>query len=368
MQIAVIGTRGFPGVQGGVEKHCESLYSVIGGIHPCSQIVVYRRRPYVQEISAENKYSNIKFVDLWAKKNKYCETILHSLIATFCCAVHRPDIVHVHNIGPALVLPFLKLLNIRTVVTYHSDNYNHDKWGMVAKKTLRVGEFFVRKLSDEVITVSQNQLKKVNSDNATFIPNGVELPNVSKADDYIRKMGLESVGYILAVARFAPEKGLALLVDAFQRLDTNLKLVIAGDSDHESTYSLKLRRMIEADDRIIHTGYITGNELNQVFSHARLFVLPSFHEGLPIALLEAMSYGLPVLVSDIPANIEVDLPAERYFKCGDVNDLVKKLDLLIDIPLTTSQSRDLKIQVAQKYNWLRIAEKTMAVYEKALAS
>ena len=126
------------------------------------------------------------------------------------------------------------------------------------------------------------------------------------------------------MARFVPEKGLHDLIEAFRSLEGDYKLVIAGDADHETDYSRKLRQMAAEDDRIILTGYITGEPLNQVYTHACLFVLPSYHEGLPIALLEAMSYGLPVLVSDIPAHKEVELPAQRYFRCGDVDGLKEK--------------------------------------------
>lgn len=112
-------------------------------------------------------------------------------------------------------------------------------------------------------------------------------------------------------------------VKAFGEIENknDYNLVIAGDADHETKYNIKLKQLIDENDRIIRTGYITGDDLNQVFSNARLFVLPSFHEGLPIALLEAMSYGLSVLVSDIPAKLEVNLNKKRYFKCGNIEDL-----------------------------------------------
>ncbi len=142
--------------------------------------------------------------------------------------------------------------------------------------------------------------------------------------------------------------------------------MIAGDADHDSPYSRKLKESAKQDSRIILTGFITGEELNQVFSHAQLFVLPSYHEGLPIALLEAMSYTLPVLVSDIPANKEVALSHERFYKCGDVEELLEKMRVLLKKGLSESDEQDYRLQIVEKYNWLKIAEQTVKVYEKAL--
>ncbi len=283
--------------------------------------------------------------------------------------VSNSDLVHIHAVGPGLMVPFARLLGLKVVVTNHGPDYDRQKWGRAAKMMLRTGEYLGGRYANEVIVISE-VIRSIIYDrcgrDSHLVYNGVTLPDMSECTDFVERIGAEPGNYILAVARFVPEKGLDLLVEAFQRLDTDCKLVIAGDADHETLYSKKLKSMIDADERIIRTGYITGDDLNQVFSHARLFALPSFHEGLPIALLEAMSYGLPVLVSDIPANMEVVLPSERYFKCGDVGDLQARLEALLKSPLTVAQSRDLKIQVAEKYNWLKIAEQTIAVYEKAL--
>ena len=224
--------------------------------------------------------------------------------------------------------------------------------------------------ANEVIVISSviaNIVNKRCNRETYLINNGVSVPEKSKRTDFLNQLNLKPLNYALAVSRFVPEKGLHDLIDAFKLLRGDYKLVIAGDADHETGYSRKLKQMIAANPRIIHTGYITGEKLNQVFTHARLFVLPSFHEGLPIALLEAMSYGLPVLVSDIPANLEVDLPAERYFKCGDEDDLRRKMVSLLEAGLSEAERRDMRLRVAEKYNWLKIAEQTVEVYRKALA-
>ena len=260
-------------------------------------------------------------------------------------------------------------MGLKVVVTNHGPDYDRQKWGRVAKFMLRLGEKMGGLFANEVIVISSvigDIIRERCHRESNLIYNGVTIPDKSKQNDYLSKIGAEPGNYLLAVARFVPEKGLHDLIDAFKSLQVDCNLVIAGDADHETQYSRNLRKMAADDDRIILTGYITGEPLNQVYSHARLFVLPSYHEGLPIALLEAMSYGLPVLVSDIPANKEVELPEERYFRCGDVDDLKAKMGTLIKKPLPKEERERIRNQIEEKYNWDKIAEQTIEVYEKAL--
>jgi len=364
MRVNVIGTRGFPDIQGGVEKHCESLYPLLAKKN--IDIKVFRRKPYIHDRNKKAFISKVRFQDLWTIQNKNFEAIIHSIFAAIICLNEKPDVVHIHNIGPSLILPLLKLRKLSTVVTYHSQNYAHSKWGRFAKEILKIGEKFVNRFADEVIFVSKMQEEIFKGNNKTYIPNGITIPDIATHSDFLSKIDVDPKKYILAIGRFAPEKGLDILIKTFQKLNSDFRLVIAGDADHKTEYSQKLKKMIDDDDRIIRTGFITGEPLNQIFSHARLFVLPSFHEGMPIALLEAMSYGLPVLVSDIPANLEVDLPSEWYFQCGSKSDLQKKMEILLNKKITETEQRELRIRIAWKYNWLKIAEQTISVYEKAV--
>lgn len=364
MRVNVIGTRGFPYVQGGVEKHCEALYPLIA-IKGC-KVRVFRKAPYIHKINACKVFREIQFCDLWTPKNKNLETIVHSLLASIICLWERPDIVHIHNIGPSLILPLLKLSRLTTVVTYHSPNYEHAKWSGFAKKCLKIGEEFIRRWADQVIFVSRTQEQLVDCKNKVYIPNGAIIPDPTSSTDQLTQRGIMPGEYILAVARYSPEKGLHDLIEAFKGLDCHHKLVIAGDADCETDYSRQLRQLANDDDRVILTGYIDGDCLCQVYTHADLFVLPSYHEGLPMALLEAISYGLSVLVSDIPANREVRLPSERYFRCGDVEDLKAKIRVLLKKKLSHEDQREMHNQIKEKYNWDKIADQTIAVYQKAL--
>jgi len=367
MQVAVIGTRGFPNIQGGVEKHCESFYPLIAKNDPKIKLTVFRRKPYVTENASASFEHSIQFMDLWTIRNKYLETLAHSFQAAVICLFKRPDLVHIHNIGPALVLPLLKLAGLKVVVTYHSDNYNHEKWGIVARKILKTGEWLVGRMADRIIVVSKRQLALFNDKSRVInIPNGVTISESSISAEIIPAQGVLPGQYILAVARFVPEKGLDLLVKAFKAYKGDLKLVIAGDADHETDYSRELKQQMADDPRIIGTGYITGDRLTWLFSNARLFVLPSRHEGLPIALLEALGYGLPGLSSDIPANSELELPDERYFKAGDVEDLLCKLETLADIMMPQEEKERQIKRISESYDWNVVAEKTMDVYNEML--
>lgn len=304
------------------------------------------------------------------RKKKSIEALVHTFLSVVKARRLKADIVHIHAVGPGLLVPFAKLLGLKVVVTNHGPDYNRQKWGKSAKLMLRLGEYLGGRFADRVIVIS-SVIKKIIKQrckrNSTIIYNGVPLPTLSKERDYIDKFDLISGKYVIAVARFVPEKGLDLLITAFQQIKTDFKLVIAGDADHETEYSKQLKQMIDNDENIIRTGYITGEPLNQLFTYAGLFVLPSFHEGLPIALLEAMSYGLSVLVSDIPANLEVDLPANRFFKCGDVNDLKEKLSYHLSKGISEKENLYFKKQIQQKYNWDTIAKQTIAVYKNLLA-
>ena len=215
----MIGTRGFPKIQGGVERHCEALYPLIAEMG--CEVKVFRRKPYVNKRNPFKTFRKVKFCDIWAPRSKNFEAVTHSLIASMICLYEKPDIVHIHNIGPSFVLPLLRSGNLRTTVTYHSANYEHSKWGWLAKKVLRICERFVSRMADEVIFVSKTQEGMVECKKKTHIPNGVRIARPSSSSTFISQLGVEAGRYVLAVARFVPEKGLHDLIDAFQALDSD---------------------------------------------------------------------------------------------------------------------------------------------------
>ena len=325
MKIAVVGTRGIPNIQGGVETHCEELYSIMPKDF---SITLFRRKPFINKEISIN-YKNIHFVDLFSTKIKGFESFYHSFLALLYCIFHRHDIIHVHNVGPGIFIPALKLFCRKVVLTYHSPNYEHEKWNWFSRTVLRIGEKFALKGSDAVIFVNKEQLKKFSEEiqkKSFYIPNGVRYSERSEKTDYLKKHGLTPKKYVLAVGRITPEKGFDYLIDAFISLsDKTYKLVIAGDVDHVTSYSNAIYEKVKKTDNIIMPGFVKGEELRQLYSHAKLFILPSYHEGFSLVLLEAMNYKLNVLVSDISATRAVKLPETSYFQRGSKEILLQKL-------------------------------------------
>ncbi len=367
MKIAILGTRGFPNIQGGVEKYCEELCPRL--VKFGCGITVFTRSPYVPKGKRVFESEGINFLHLWAPKNKNLETVIHTFLATLVCIFKRPDIAHFQNIGPAFFLPFLRSFGIKTVLTCQSINYRHQKWGRFARLMLRMGEFLGMKFADKVIVVSHATKvfleEKYGRRDLEFIPNGVNLPVLIPTGDTLKKYRLLPKKYILTVCRLVPEKGVHDLIAAYQMLkDPEFKLVIAGDDYYETEYSRNIKESAKANADIVLTGAIFSGALQELYSNAGLFVLPSYYEGLPIVLLEAMSYGASVLISDIPANRELPLPEYRYFLPGDVDTLSKKILKLFNFISEDEKDKYNKI-LKEKYSWDRIAKRTFEVYKAA---
>lgn len=367
-RIVVVGTRGFPGVVGGVETHCEHLYSRIGESGDFD-ITVVRRLPYITPEAAARSYPGVRFIDIRVPVWPAFEAWSHTFLGVVRARRLGADIVHIHSIGPALWAPLAKAMGMKVVATYHSADYHHSRWGRFARFALRLGERMQARFSDEIICVGQpmkDMLRDRYGRDAHLIFNGVETPQQVGAEDFARLWpDLEPGKYVLAASRHVPEKNLHLLVEAWRRIaPEGLKLVIAGDASPATPYSRALRRTA-AESGIILPGYVRGKALIALMHYARLFVLPSAHEGMPIALLEAMSHGLDVLVSDIPANRLAELSPEDFFllssdEGASAANLAEALTRKLSAPLS-ARNYDLSA-----YDWARIAGDTCQVYRRIL--
>jgi len=280
--------------------------------------------------------------------------------------IKRPDILHIQAIGPAIMTPLARILGLKVVVTHHGPDYDRQKWGLAARAILKLGERMGMMFSNNRITISavihDIVMNKYNKD-SDIIGNAVVLPDLSTSDGLIKSFGLERGKYILLVSRLVPEKRHLDLIEAFIKLPPNdWKLVIVGASDHPDEYEQQVVEKINATEGVVSTGYQTGEALRELYTHAGLFVLPSSHEGHPIALLEAMSYGLPCIVSDIPAHTEIQLDESQYFPLGNVDMLSDRIQGIIDGSQTNDREavRDF---VMQNYSWENVARETLRVYE-----
>ena len=357
MNVVVTGTRGIPNIMGGVETHCEELFPRIAARG--FDVTVIRRKSYVKD--ALTVYKGVRLVDMETPKKKSFEAIIHTFKAVLAAKRMGADVLHIHAIGPALLTPFAKVLGMKVVFTHHGPDYDRDKWGRAAKTMLKLGERMGCMFADEVIVISdviRNLIKRKygRTQHVNLIYNGVSQPEGCDYPEYFQELGIEKGKYILGMCRFVPEKNLHHLVEAFSKMDAKgCKLVLAGDTDFEDDYSRSLKEMAKKHG-VVLTGFVKGRKLHALLTNARCFVLPSSHEGLPIALLEAMSYRLPVVVSDIPANLEVGLDRSNYFHVGDVDALAALLQKNVDtdfMPVDYDMS---------KYDWEVIADETVAVY------
>lgn len=364
MKICAIGLRGIPDVMGGIESHCQQLYPrlVENGV----DVTVIARSPYIEK--KHSVYKGVKVVSVWAMRHKLLETFLHTFIAIFYARLFvRPDIVHIHAVGPALFTPLARLLGMKVVVTHHGADYDRKKWSSFAKSVLKMGEKLGVKWGNKTLVVGKTlseQLKThfaPQANRITFVPNGSLTSFAGKiSESYIPEdLNIQAGRYVLAVGRLVPEKGFDDLVLAFRNADIDLNLVIVGDCDHEDEYSQNLRRM--ASDQVIFAGRRSGDALKALYQHASVFVLPSYHEGLPIVALEAISAGTSVILSDITPNLDIEAPRDSYFNVGNISSLSKKLKNIDALDLFIDQKAFLK-----KFNWDGIASETLGHFSQVL--
>jgi len=371
LKICILGFRGFPNVQGGVEKRVEEIATRIANNEDC-EIIVLARKNYFPVDRRLKEYKKVKFYYLFAPRNKYLEAAIHTFLGVIFAKFLNPDILHFQAIGPSLFTPLAKILGFKVVVTHHGPDYLRKKWEGLSKIILKLGEYFAIKFADKIIAVSEyikNYLeKKYGRKDIIVIPNGIEIPKISQTTEVIKKFGLQPKKYIFTTCRFVPEKGLHNLISAYRKIkDPEFKLVIAGDADHETKYSRNLKNLANKTQGVVLTGVLTGGPLAELYSNAGLFILPSYYEGLPIALLEALSYGLPVLVSDIPQHREIPLSEFRYFKVNDVDELAKKIVALYNLGISDEEKQRYLDLLKEHYNWDKIAKSVFEVYKSLVA-
>lgn len=364
LRVAMSGLRGFPHVQGGVETHAERLCPLLHDAGCTVDVIV--RKPYMPSTKGDT-WNGVRFVRLPAPKSKGLEAVVHTFLSVlYAGLVLRPDVLHIQAIGPAIMTPLARLLGLRVVVTHHGPDYDRQKWGRFARWVLHTGESWGMRFAHGRIVISETIRQLVRDKyglDSELIPNGVTLPDLPETSNTLEHFDLMPGRYVLLVSRLVPEKRHLDLIAAFSAAGLgDWKLVLVGASDHPDEYTRRVLDAAMTTPNVVATGFQTGLALRELYGHAGVFVLPSSHEGLPIAMLEALSYGLPVIASDIPANREVGLDASCYFSLGNVTELAQRLRQFASHPSDIAKREAIRQRVTKKYDWRRVADQTLAVY------
>lgn len=368
----MIGHKTVPSRDGGVEIVVEELATRM--VNEGHEVTLFNRKR--KENPSKPEYKGIKLKDIFTVNKKALDAIVYSYFATKRAIKEakkgKYDVIHFHAEGPCNFLKKFGKLGSKkrskmpkVVVTIHGLDWQRGKWGGFATKILLRCEKQAVKYADEIIVLSQNNKKyfkeKYNRD-TTFIPNGVS-PAITHEPEIIKeKWNLNKGNYVLFLARIVPEKGVHYLVEAWKKvreqIDTDKKLVIAGGSSHSQDYFNQIREMVKNDDSIIMTDFVTGQTLHELFSNAYLYVLPSDIEGMPMSLLEALSYGNCCLVSNIPENTEVINGDCFVFEAGNVDRLRHQIKKIINLNIKSHEN------MIQVYTWEDVVKKTLDLYSK----
>ncbi len=366
-RIAFLGMKHCPAFgQGGIEVVVEELSTRM--VQLGCKVTCFNRNGKNEKNKKLKEYKGIKLVSVPTIDMRGAAAASASLTAAVRAAFGKFDVVHFHAEGPCAMMWLPKLFGKRCVATVHGLDHQRSKWGRFASKYILFGEKCAVKFADEIIVLSkgvQDYFMDTYGRETVYIPNGVNRPVVREADQIQQKFGLKKDDYILYLARLVPEKGLHYLIEAFKQVKTDKKLVIAGGSSDTDPYVNQLKEMAKDDKRIVFTGFVRGELLDELYSNAYIYTLPSDLEGMPLSLLEAMSYGNCCLVSDIAECTEVVEDKAVIFRKSDISDLREKLQELCD---NASMAEKYKSQSADfifsKCSWDEAVEKTLKLYDK----
>jgi glycosyltransferase involved in cell wall biosynthesis len=362
----MIGQRGVPATFGGIEHHVEEIGARLAerGHH----VVVYTRTNYVDRREPEFRGMRPRYLPTIG--SKHLDAIVHSALSTVDVSLRGADIVHYHAVGPGVsaILPRF-VSKAKVVLTVHGLDAERAKWGGAARSVLTFAQWLSARVPDGTVVVSRDlerHYRERYGRNTSYIPNGVEEPTRRPPIEITKRYGLQGNDYLLFVGRMVPEKAPDLLVRAFRGLETDARLVLAGGSSFTDAYLRRLETSVAADARVLMPGYVYGPLLEELYSNASAFVLPSSLEGLPLTLLEAVSYGIPVIVSDIEPNLEIvsaDGPGHRVFPAGDGRALRDALQRALADPVGEREgAAQLRERVLRSYRWVDAVDALEALY------
>lgn len=369
LNIAMLGHKRIPSREGGVEIVVEELSTRM--VKLGHNVVCYNRKGHhVSGKEFDNalisNYKNVLIKEVFTVNKGGLSALSSSLFAALKASFSKCDIVHFHAEGPCAMIWLPKLFKKKCIATIHGLDHQRAKWGKFASHYILFGEKCAVRFADKIIVLSEN-LKKYFKENynrdTIFIPNGINKPEIKKDTEIKDKYGLVKGEYILFLGRLVPEKGIDYLIKAFKNIKTNKKLVIAGGASEAAGYEEELHNLAKDNENIIFTGFVQGEILEELYSNSYLYVLPSDLEGMPLSLLEAMSYGNCCLTSDIPECSEICPEYNNTFKKGNIEDLQLKLQYLCDNPQRVEECKlNISDYVLKKYNWDNVVKETLLLY------
>ncbi len=372
MKIAMLGHKRIPSREGGVEIVVEELAVRMAALG--NEVVCYNRRgKHVSGEEFTNKeqldsYKGIRIKSVPTLDKKGLAAMTSSFFATVKATFSGCDVIHFHAEGPCAMMFIPKIFGKRCIATIHGLDWQRGKWGGFATKYIKFGEQMAVRCADEIIVLSEN-VKKYFKDtynrDTIFIPNGVNRPQKVSAKEITEKFGVGENEYILFLGRIVPEKGISYLISAYKDVKTDKKLIIAGGASDTDSYYNEIKELAKGDDRVVFTGFVSGRTLEELYSNAYVYTLPSDLEGMPLSLLEAMSYSGCVLGSDIDEIAEVVEDKAVMFERSNVKELTQKLQYLCDSPELVNGYKAVSADfICNKYSWDDIAERTLKLYKR----
>ena len=367
LNIAMFGQKHVLSREGGVEIVVNELATRMVALG--NSVTCYDRNTrHVsgEKIDEKSEYKGVTIKPVWTTDKKGLAAMTASLSAAWKAAWGNYDVVHIHAEGPAAMCWLPKIRGKRVIVTIHGLDWARAKWGGFATKYIKWGERQAVKYADDIIVLShgvQEYFKSTYNRDTVFIPNGVNRPQIRETDLIKEKWGLEKDSYVLFLGRIVPEKGLRDLFEAWKDIKTDKRLVIAGGSSDTEDFMNELKSV--AEDNVIFTGFQQGRVLEELYSNAYIYCLPSDLEGMPLSLLEAMSYGNCCVVSDIPECLEVVEDKAAIFHHSSSSELRKLLQELLDNNGIVQSYKSAAAEfICSKYNWDTVVEKTLEIYRR----
>ena len=368
MKIVMIGQKGVPVIFGGVERHVDELSTRLVKIG--LDVAVYSRRWYCGETEMNDAASRVRRIFIPSLHTKHLDAISHTFFSTLhAIFVEKPDVIHYHGVGPSLCawIPRLFSPKTRVVVTFHSLDRTHDKWGRFARVMLRTGEWSACKFADRTIAVSrtlENYCRDVYGIETSYLPNGVTTWPDSNPG-ILTEWNLSPGRYLIFVGRLIRLKGVHTLIAAYRQLPAELRnrypLVIVGEACDQK-YVRELTALSRGSN-VKFVGNQIGAKLAALYRGAALFVQPSECESMPIVVLEATAAGIPTIASDIAAHREVLKNDGTYFESKNILELAACLqETLGDLDGAKARAKTLSERIADEYSWSKIATETKDVY------